>query len=249
MRHLHPIQLQRSRAFRPGFTLIELLVVIAIIAILAAILFPVFAKVRENARRAACQSNVRQIGMGWMQYVQDNDEAYPPRNATTIEDGVTPSPFFGPQSPSAFPCKPCRPKDKRTGKAYDSRPFAMPYIQSDALFHCPDDNGIPDVPADPTTGKAVWQVEGSSYCLNTVMTRVKTIAAIPIPAETYMGAEVYSFHAEQAGFLWLNKTQSASRVAYFCDGHVKMTSEAFIAAQCSPKPSMYDTNHVMTPVP
>ena len=240
--HIH---IRRPRAF----TLIELLVVIAIIAILAAILFPVFSKVRENARRAACESNVRQIGMGWMQYVQDSDEAYPPRNATTLEDGVTPSPYFVAQSPSPFPCKPCRPKDLRTGKAYDSRPFVMPYIKSDALFHCPDDSGIPDVPADPTTGSPVWTVEGSSYCLNSVMTRVRTIAAIPFPAETYMGAEVYSFHAEQGGFLWLNKTQSATRIAYFCDGHVKLASEAFIAAQCSPKPSMFNDQHLMTPVP
>ena len=60
-----------------GFTLIELLVVIAIIAILAAILFPVFAKARENARRASCQSNEKQIGLGIMQYTQDYDETYP----------------------------------------------------------------------------------------------------------------------------------------------------------------------------
>ena len=236
-----------------AFTLIELLVVIAIIAILAAILFPVFAKVRENARRAACQSNVRQIGMGWMQYVQDNDEAYPPRNAPTNEDGTASAIFANQTGATApFPCKPCRVKDLRTGKPYDSRPFAMPYIQSNDVFHCPDDNGIADVPADPATvaapGQPIWKVEGSSYCLNTVMTRVKTIAAIPIPAETYMGAEVYSWHADQGGALWSNKSQQATRVAYFCDGHVKITSEAFISAQCSP-PAMFNDQHVITVVP
>ena len=63
-----------SKQHRRGFTLIELLVVIAIIAILAAILFPVFARARENARRASCQSNLKQLGLAIMQYVQDYDE-------------------------------------------------------------------------------------------------------------------------------------------------------------------------------
>ena len=62
---------------RSGFTLIELLVVIAIIAILAAILFPVFAKVREKARQTSCVSNMKQLGLGLTQYVQDNDETFP----------------------------------------------------------------------------------------------------------------------------------------------------------------------------
>jgi prepilin-type N-terminal cleavage/methylation domain-containing protein/prepilin-type processing-associated H-X9-DG protein len=62
---------------RKGFTLIELLVVIAIIAILASILFPVFARARENARRTSCQSNLKQLGLGFMQYTQDYDERLP----------------------------------------------------------------------------------------------------------------------------------------------------------------------------
>ncbi len=62
---------------RRGFTLIELLVVIAIIAILAAILFPVFARAREKARQSSCLSNVKQIGLGWLMYVQDYDETCP----------------------------------------------------------------------------------------------------------------------------------------------------------------------------
>ena len=66
-----------ARTRIPGFTLIELLVVIAIIAILAAILFPVFAQAREKARAISCLSNVKQIGLATMMYIQDYDETFP----------------------------------------------------------------------------------------------------------------------------------------------------------------------------
>src|SRR5438105_1160584 len=68
----------RSRQYvKSAFTLIELLVVIAIIAILAAILFPVFAQAREQARAITCTSNMKQIALGWLMYAQDYDEASP----------------------------------------------------------------------------------------------------------------------------------------------------------------------------
>ena len=81
-------QLSPTKYRRRGFTLIELLVVIAIIAILAAILFPVFARARENARRSSCQSNLKQIALGVIQYTQDYDERFP-----KITNGVTVAPF------------------------------------------------------------------------------------------------------------------------------------------------------------
>ena len=82
--------MRRTNLRRKGFTLIELLVVIAIITILAAILFPVFARARANARRTAGLSNLKQIGLAVAQYLQDNDGRFPPH--VTERQGVE---FFG----------------------------------------------------------------------------------------------------------------------------------------------------------
>src|SRR5688500_9143161 len=72
--------------FRRAFTLVELLVVIAIIAILAAILFPVFAQAREKARAAACLSNLKQLGLATAMYAQDHDELLPYGHSFTWPD-------------------------------------------------------------------------------------------------------------------------------------------------------------------
>ena len=82
------MQLKKSPQ-KSAFTLIELLVVIAIIAILAAILFPVFARARENARRSSCQSNLKQIGLGWLQYSQDYDELMVPYSSNGTTSGFS----------------------------------------------------------------------------------------------------------------------------------------------------------------
>jgi len=87
--HFFPLQtlIMKTASKLSAFTLIELLVVIAIIAILASILFPVFARARENARRSSCQSNLRQIGLGLAQYTQDYDERFPNGTKITLKDG------------------------------------------------------------------------------------------------------------------------------------------------------------------
>jgi|GEM_PF-2671054 len=83
----NPRPLIDVRETEQGFTLIELLVVIAIISILAAILFPVFARARENARRASCMSNLKQIGLGFMMYAQDYD-GHLPNSIIQNTDGI-----------------------------------------------------------------------------------------------------------------------------------------------------------------
>ena len=96
---------------KKGFTLIELLVVIAIIAILAAILFPVFGRARENARRSSCQSNLKQLGLAVTQYTQDYDEQYPMAiNDNGIPWAVTVQPYV--KSVPIFMC----PSDSEANK-------------------------------------------------------------------------------------------------------------------------------------
>ncbi|RYX85440.1 DUF1559 domain-containing protein [bacterium] len=107
---------------RFGFTLIELLVVIAIIAILAAILFPAFSRARENARRASCQSNLKQIALGIQQYTQDYDERFPVVDAAT---GFAGNPGW------AF--------------------ATQPYLKSEQIFQCPSDSGVNPVGVDLPT--------------------------------------------------------------------------------------------------
>jgi len=144
-----------------GFTLIELLVVIAIIAILAAILFPVFAQAREQARKISCLSNTKQLSLSVLMYVQDYDETFPLSEASD-PSAKPPSPDF--QSNSASWLNMCQ-----------------PYIKSWQLAICPDADfkhadpvnyldpflsyGIP--PSAGIVGKSYW---GDTYYTRSAFT-------------------------------------------------------------------------------
>jgi prepilin-type N-terminal cleavage/methylation domain-containing protein/prepilin-type processing-associated H-X9-DG protein len=146
-----------SRLARRGFTLIELLVVIAILAILAAILFPVFARAREKARQTACLSNLRQIGTAFALYAQDYDERLPDRRDLrhALPGGYRPW--------SDWP-----PSDPRAGWA---AVVLEPYLRSSGIWRCPSVAGsafgpavqvaqrVSDAPNTPVTFYWLWRFD------------------------------------------------------------------------------------------
>lgn len=203
---------------RKAFTLIELLVVIAIIAILAAILFPVFARARENARRASCMSNLKQIGLGIMQYTQDYDEHYPMYRVT------------------------------RLSSSYDEMPYGwvdaiQPYVKSYQLFQCPTEPTSPNLAyrlgeaSSRITDYALNTRLGGSDCSSAGKGSGMSLAAIDRPSVTalvieYRGYGSASFiSSTDNGRVYIPYTNSVSSGLVerhfnginmtFADGHVK----------------------------
>jgi prepilin-type N-terminal cleavage/methylation domain-containing protein/prepilin-type processing-associated H-X9-DG protein len=145
--------MKRQRAF----TLIELLVVIAIIAILAAILFPVFAQAREKARAASCLSNMKQVGLGLDMYATDYDDTFPPSPASLAN-------FGDPQVYSRFP---------------NFLGSLLPYTKNRSIFHCP--SAIYNVPYAPTLQKPT-ELSDTNYLGNgAVMGR--SLAVVDRPSD------------------------------------------------------------------
>ncbi len=148
---------------RVGFTLIELLVVIAIIAILAAILFPVFAQARESARATQCLSNMRQTGTGLMMYVQDYDETTPPRNDGIQDFNNLSTTYYRPNFLGSL----------------------SPYTKNNGIYACPSAPNIIGGTQGVTTESR------SSYLGNAVVMQ-RSIASVPAPADTVYLQELFN---------------------------------------------------------
>lgn len=217
------MQIHRGNATKRnfGFTLIELLVVIAIIAILAAILFPVFGRARENARRSSCQSNMKQIGLGLFQYAQDYDEMVPPWKIYDY-NGTAPG----------------------TGHLYVE--LIQPYVKSTQLLMCPSSttktlssvNGYKTSYAPNASGGNPYGVGPSKgyFALSTNGSPATTfstgtaLASVTVPAETIAVMEYDDQDAYDPYASWACSSISSERLFVghlttsnylFADGHVK----------------------------
>ncbi len=166
---------------RHGFTLIELLVVIAIIAILAAILFPVFAKARENARKATCLSNIKQLGLGTMQYIQDYDEAYPLGYRGTSGEFS-----YGRQTNIA------------AGGWIAWYDTIYPYTKNTKIYVCPSSNGQVDYSYNP------WMMPRSYTAV-----AVFTMAQLTHPADTVMFYDAVNGAGHPCGYPWVVNARTA----------------------------------------
>jgi prepilin-type N-terminal cleavage/methylation domain-containing protein/prepilin-type processing-associated H-X9-DG protein len=218
---------------RTGFTLIELLVVIAIIAILAAILFPVFAQARERARQATCLSNLKQTGTALMMYTQDYDEWNPPMiHNNAIQDSW--ADFNNPAYPGQTP---------------NFLGSLTPYTKNNRIYGCPS---APDITTGNPGDQAITALSRTSYLGNAVVMH-RSIASIPNPADIVYLQEL--FNARGRAFLRPRATSTARTVykwwyfprttgqadvwnytahhfnggnVLFCDGHAKHLNVKFM---------------------
>lgn len=204
---------------RKAFTLIELLVVIAVIAILAALLFPVFAQAREKARQAACASNLRQLGLAFQQYAQDNDELMP---------GATDGGNGGAGVRGGWMFFYSWGAGVNTDDFDPAQGSVFPYIKNTAIFICPSDS----------EGRRM----GDSYAVNSCTTLQddlqphwgKSLAAFDAPASfALLGEEGDS---TDDGNWWYGSNRlsvrhtNGSNLA-FVDGHIQWVRPEIVTAR------------------
>ena len=194
---------------RKGFTLIELLVVIAIIAILAAMLFPVFVKTREKAHQTACLSNLKQIGLAFQMYAQDYEGACCP---------------YGVGSPD-------------TGAVTQWEMHLYPYVRSLGVYTCPSSSFQPtQALVQPSYFSYLGAYGWNLNLFNDPATFLVTLADLDMPADTVIAVDSKPFNCVSLpdGILW-----SLAKPAYrhsdmcnvvFCDGHAKALTQGALLA-------------------
>ncbi len=208
---------------RRGFTLIELLVVIAILAILAAILFPVFAKAREQGRKTVCAANLRQLGTGFAMYLADYDESYPNTGNALLFSGRywrwPIQPYLGYRGTGAANPLVAQnydasilicPSDTSSPSLYDSTSYGY----SAAFYYQPQQLAL-------TSDRFFWTTPG----LGSPVTQ--TAAAVQYPAQKALAGEWFDNHAERTNTWW---SWGGARNYLFADGHVKFLPASRILA-------------------
>jgi len=227
MFHLLPGESLDMNKQRSAFTLIELLVVIAIIAILAAILFPVFAQAREQARKTVCLSNLKQTGLGLLMYSEDYDEQYVPWHTGTdmsasagyLGNTVAGPPFID---------------SENFDLSWDR--VIQPYIKNSLITGCPSDKSIHPFPATEAGGYAVRSFSipgnmGGGWCPNTPP---PAVAGVPEPSITIYLDERDNCASGNSrhDWNWCSVTDAESESAWrhdaqqnflYTDGHAKNT--------------------------
>ncbi|MCX7600299.1 MAG: prepilin-type N-terminal cleavage/methylation domain-containing protein [Armatimonadetes bacterium] len=197
---------------RQGFTLIELLVVIAIIAILAAILFPVFGRARAKARAASCLSNLKQMALGVLMYVQDYDEMFPIYHYFTATENI------------------------------QQEAMIYPYVKNAEVFKCPEvisvsnPCGWPNYTVGFNFAGYAYNMQLVGYYADpnfTAISRAKSLGAVADVANTILWADACCHYAgamNEAGCprvtLIYSKRHLEGYNASFVDGHAKWKKEA-----------------------
>jgi prepilin-type N-terminal cleavage/methylation domain-containing protein/prepilin-type processing-associated H-X9-DG protein len=247
-------KMKRNPGRRQGFTLIELLVVIAIIAILAAILFPVFAQARDKARQAACLSNLKQIGLASRMYAQDYDDV---NMGYAVNEYPLVKGKFCVTLPQTGACQGDIGSYMVALTGDPKRGFLWPYTRNASFLVCPSfgaavyTGGTPAPYASYGIGLTVsgqWyiqkpQLRGNWADQNNQPTRAKPDAAIARPSETVMWIESvgYTPYAGPSQIdknwpsYWAKRHQTKIDVA-FVDGHAKSIDFNELL-----KPSYWDT--------